>query len=113
MYEYRCTLLKVIDGDTVDVSIDLGFDHSFRARVRLYGIDTPELRTKDKEEKKRGKEAAEFVKGWFAAEGGTVILRSFYDRHGKFGRILGTFFNNSSSLNKELLTLGLAKPYDE
>ena len=54
MYEYSCTVDRVVDGDTIDVILDLGFDVSFKTRVRLYAIDTPETRTRDKDEKVRG-----------------------------------------------------------
>ena len=55
MYEYGCTVTRVVDGDTVDVILDLGFSILHKCRVRLYGIDTPESRTRDKDEKARGK----------------------------------------------------------
>ena len=55
MYEYGCTVERVVDGDTIDVILDLGFDVSFKTRVRLYAIDTPESRTRNKDEKVRGK----------------------------------------------------------
>ncbi len=57
MYEYACTVERVVDGDTIDVTLDLGFDILHKCRVRLYGIDTPESRTRDKDEKVRGKMA--------------------------------------------------------
>ncbi len=63
MYEYRCKVIRVVDGDTVDIDIDLGFGvWLHKERVRIYGIDTPESRTRDKEEKKFGLMAKEFVK---------------------------------------------------
>ena len=55
MYEYSCTVDRVVDGDTIDVILDLGFDILYRSRVRLYGIDTPESRTRNKDEKVRGR----------------------------------------------------------
>ena len=61
MYEYRCEVTRVVDGDTVDAIIDLGFDVSYKSRVRLYGIDTPESRTRDLDEKARGKLAGKFL----------------------------------------------------
>ena len=89
MYEYRCKVVKVIDGDTVDVDIDLGFGvWLHKERVRLYGIDTPESRTRDLEEKKYGLAAKEFLTKMLDDEGG-IILKTHKDAEGKFGRILG------------------------
>jgi micrococcal nuclease len=61
MYEYKCEVIRVVDGDTIDVIIDCGFSILHKIRVRLYGIDTPESRTRDKDEKVRGKMAAKFL----------------------------------------------------
>ena len=61
MYEYGCTVTRVVDGDTVDVILDLGFSILHKCRVRLYGIDTPESRTRNKDEKIRGKLASKFL----------------------------------------------------
>lgn len=89
MYEYRCKIVRVVDGDTVDVDIDLGFGIVYaNQRVRLYGIDTPESRTRDKEEKKFGKLASRFLKEKLGKE---CTLRTRLDATGKFGRILGEF----------------------
>lgn len=91
MYEYRVKILRVVDGDTVDVDIDLGFGvWMHKERVRLYGIDTPESRTRDKEEKKYGKAAKAFLQE--KLEAGTPLLRTFKDGVGKYGRILGEFW---------------------
>ena len=88
MYEYRCKLVKVIDGDTIDVDIDLGFGVWLKKeRVRLVGIDTPESRTRDLEEKKYGLAAKEFLIKWTGA--GELRLKTQKDKTGKFGRILG------------------------
>ena len=91
MYEYRCKVIRVIDGDTVDVDIDLGFGvWLHKERVRVYGIDTPESRTRDKEEKKYGLAAKKYVQDFLS--GSTVLLiTKKYDAKGKFGRILGDF----------------------
>ena len=62
MYEYKCTVDRVVDGDTIDVTLDLGFSVLYKTRVRLYGIDTPESRTRNKDEKARGKMSAMFLK---------------------------------------------------
>tara|TARA_Y100000817_G_scaffold298633_1_gene276012 strand:- start:2901 stop:3302 length:402 start_codon:yes stop_codon:yes gene_type:complete len=88
MYEYKCKLIKVVDGDTIDVDIDLGFGVWMRnQRIRMYGIDTPESRTSDKEEKKYGIAAKEFLIKW--TNSGDLTLKTFKDDRGKFGRILG------------------------
>ena len=89
MYEYRCKVVHIVDGDTVDVDIDLGFGVWMRKqRIRLYGIDTPESRTRDLEEKKYGLAAKEFLTGMLDDEAG-IILKTYKDKEGKFGRILG------------------------
>jgi len=91
MYEYRVKVIKVVDGDTVDVDIDLGFGVWLKKqRIRLYGIDTPESRTRDKEEKKYGKAASAFLKAHLKI--GVPVLRTKKDGKGKFGRILGEFW---------------------
>jgi micrococcal nuclease len=89
MYEYPVKIIKVVDGDTVDVDIDLGFGIWLRnERVRLYGIDTPESRTRDKVEKRYGLYAKDYLKSRL---GKTSTLRTQKDGKGKFGRILGEF----------------------
>ena len=91
MYEYKCRIDRVIDGDTVDVDIDLGFGVWLRKeRVRMYGIDTPESRTRDLEEKKYGLLAKEQIR-FFLPEGSMQTLVTVRDKAGKFGRILGKF----------------------
>jgi micrococcal nuclease len=91
MYEYRCKVSRVVDGDTVDVDIDLGFGvWLHKERVRVLGIDTPESRTRDKEEKKYGLAAKAFVKDFFKI-GDVILTTKKYDAKGKFGRILGDF----------------------
>ena len=91
MYEYRCKVTRVVDGDTVDVDIDLGFGVWMnKERVRLYGIDTPESRTRDLEEKKYGLLAKEQIKS-FMPVGSMQTLVTVKDKAGKFGRILGKF----------------------
>ena len=91
MYEYSCKIVRVVDGDTVDVDIDLGFGvWMHKQRIRMYGIDTPESRTRDLEEKKFGLMAKEIVKKW-VPEGSTQTLITRKDKSGKYGRILGSF----------------------
>ena len=91
MFEYNCTIIKVIDGDTVDVDIDLGFGVWLKKqRIRLYGIDTPESRTRDLEEKKYGLVAKAFVEAHLPL-GSTRTLTTVQVKTGKYGRILGKF----------------------
>lgn len=115
MYEYRCKLRKVVDGDTVDIDIDLGFGVWLQdERVRLYGIDTPESRTRDLEEKKYGLAAKEYVINFLDDEWLTLKTKE-YDSKGKFGRILGELWRTSSyadkSLNDYLVEKHHAVPY--
>jgi len=91
MHEYNCTIKRVVDGDTVDVDIDLGFGiWIHNERVRLYGIDTPESRTRDLEEKKAGLFAKDVVLHYLP-EGSKQVLRTHKDKVGKYGRVLGEF----------------------
>ena len=91
VYEYRCKIARVVDGDTVDVDIDLGFGvWLHKERVRLHGIDTPESRTRDLEEKKYGLLAKEQIKA-FMPIGSMQTLVTTKDKAGKYGRILGKF----------------------
>ena len=96
MYEYRCKVLRVVDGDTVDVDIDLGFGIILKdERVRIMGIDTPESRTRDKVEKQFGLAAKKRLKEMLDNKSGpilkTQINKKGEDMKGKFGRILGDF----------------------
>ena len=91
MYEYRVTNIRVVDGDTVDVDIDLGFGVWMKKqRIRIYGIDTPESRTKDKVEKVFGLAAKKRLEEILSMSD-DIVLRSIKDIRGKFGRILGDF----------------------
>jgi len=102
MYEYKCKMVKVIDGDTVDVDIDLGFGVWMRdQRIRLYGIDTPESRTSDDQEKIYGLAAKDFVVKWTNA--GDLSLKTFKDDRGKFGRILGEIWYGEKHNVNQLL----------
>ena len=95
MYEYRCKVVHIVDGDTVDVDIDLGFGVWMKKqRIRLYGIDTPESRTRDLEEKKYGLAAKAYLTGMLDDEAG-ITLKTHKDAEGKFGRILGELWRNT------------------
>ena len=111
MYEYSCTVERVVDGDTIDVVLDLGFDILYRSRVRLYGIDTPESRTRDLDEKARGKMASAFLKE--AIEGGDkiVIQTKLKDSRGKFGRVLGNIVVDEENINQSMIDANLAVAY--
>ena len=115
MYEYKVTrLLGVVDGDTIDVQIDLGFDVSFTSRVRLNGIDTPESRTADLNEKKYGLEAKDWLKHRLESAKKIVIRTEKPDSSEKYGRILGTLVIDDEpvSLNEQLIKSGYAWAYD-
>jgi len=100
-YIFKCTVMKIIDGDTVDVDIDLGFDCWLRSqRIRLVGIDTPECRTRDLQEKAFGFAAKEFVEN-FIPVGSTAIIKT--KEKGKYGRYLGDFKVGRKWLCKALL----------
>ena len=114
MYEYRVKKVhKVVDGDTIDVDIDLGFSVSFFSRVRLAGIDTPESRTTDAKEKALGLEVKEKIKKELAAAKDVVIKTEKPDSSEKYGRILGWIFldGNTVSLNQQLIDQGYAWTY--
>ena len=84
MYEYNCKVERVVDGDTVDVVLDLGFNILHKCRVRLYGIDTPESRTRNKDEKIRGKMAGAFLENKINAGDKIIIRTELKDSRGKF-----------------------------
>ena len=102
MFEYKCKLVRVVDGDTVDVDIDLGFGVWLRKqRIRLYGIDTPESRTSDPIEKVYGNAAKDFLVKWTGA--GELKIKTHKDAKGKFGRILGELWTFDTNINQTLV----------
>ncbi len=102
MYEYSCKVVKIIDGDTVDVDIDLGFGiWLHKERIRMYGIDTPESRTRDLEEKKYGLATKQFLTNMLDDEGG-IILKTQKDAEGKYGRILGELWRTTNYADKSI-----------
>lgn len=114
MYEYRVKkLINVIDGDTIDVDIDLGFDISLLRRVRMAGIDTPESRTTDKAEKVLGLEAKEYLKKMMKDAKKIVIKTELPDSSEKYGRILGWVYVDSAtkSINEKMIEDGYAWGY--
>lgn len=115
MYEYRVKkVLKIVDGDTIDVDIDLGFSVSFTQRVRLAGIDTPESRTTDLKEKALGLESKEYLKNLLDGAQDIVIQTEKPDSSEKYGRILGWLFINDDemSVNELMIAKGYAWEYD-
>ncbi len=114
MYEYRVKKVTgVVDGDTIDVDIDLGFSVSFSQRVRLAGIDTPESRTTDKAEKALGIEAKEYLKSKLKDAKEVVIKTEKPDSSEKYGRILGWLYvdGNTVSINDQMIEDGYAWGY--
>jgi micrococcal nuclease len=114
LYIYRVKkLIAVVDGDTIDVDIDLGFNVSYSQRVRLAGIDTPESRTKDKFEKSLGLESKEFLKNKLKDAEGIVIKTEKPDSSEKYGRILGWLYvdGDTVSVNDHMIEQGYAWPY--
>lgn len=111
MYEYKCEVTRVVDGDTIDCVLDLGFSILHKCRVRLYGIDTPESRTRDLDEKARGKLASKFLEDSIN-NGKQVILRSeLKDSKGKYGRVLGSVVVDDLDINQAMVTQNLAVKY--
>lgn len=115
LYHYKAEVISVYDGDTVTLMIDQGMKHFARVKVRMIGIDTPEIRTKDLEEKKRGYEAKDYLKS--RIEGKTIIVQTL--KKGKFGRWLGVMWDYTEdaddlgeSLNDEMIRMGHAKAYN-
>ncbi len=119
-YNFRVTeIVKVLDGDTIDVLIDLGFDLFKKERVRIAGVDTPEKRTRDLEEKALGIDATNWLKkkleDTIAGDGDELTIRTeLVGGTGKYGRLLGWLYINEDliSLNEQMITEGYAWPYD-
>ena len=113
MYEYKVKITRVIDGDTVDAEVDLGFDTFIKDRIRLMGLDTPESRTRNKKEKALGLAAKAYLKELLKENKGDVILRTSKEGKGKFGRILGTLliYDGMTSVNQMLIDEGHARDY--
>jgi micrococcal nuclease len=114
MYEYYVKKVEnVVDGDTIDVLIDLGFDILFASRVRLAGIDTPESRTRDLAEKKLGLESKEYIKKLLKDAKSIIIKTEKMNSTEKFGRILGWLYINGDtvSINDHMINDGYAWGY--
>ena len=118
-YNFRVTeIVKVLDGDTIDVIIDLGFDLYKKERVRIAGVDTPEKRTRDLEEKARGEDATNWLKekleGAISGEDDLVIRTELKGGVGKYGRLLGWLYigDETESINERMIQQGYAWEYD-
>ena len=111
-FSYRVNkVTKVVDGDTIDVIIDLGFDIMYKSRVRLFGIDTPESRTRDKVEKKYGLMSKKFLQDELKSASKLSIKTYKGEETGKFGRILGDVFVDGKSVNMKMVKEGHAVQY--
>ena len=114
-YIYRIREIhKVVDGDTIDADIDLGFDISLTKRIRLAGIDTPESRTADANEKKYGLQSKDWLKNRLEFAKDIIIKTELPDSTEKYGRIIGHLFINGeeTSLNNQMIAEGYAWDYD-
>ena len=108
-YLYEAELIRVIDGDTIDAWIDLGFDITVRRRIRLWGINAPETRTLDLEEKREGKIAKARLEEMLSINRGSFMVKSI--GVDKYGRCLGEIYIQEVNLNKQLLAEGLVEVY--
>tara|TARA_B100000085_G_C18472195_1_gene483582 strand:- start:187 stop:642 length:456 start_codon:yes stop_codon:yes gene_type:complete len=111
-FSYRINkVTKIVDGDTIDVLLDMGFDIKYQSRVRLFGIDTPESRTRNKEEKVRGLLSKAYLKDAIKKAKKLTIKTHKGSETGKFGRILGEVFADGINLNLKMCTEGYAVQY--
>jgi len=112
MYEYRIIrVVKVVDGDTLDLLLDLGFRITYQVRVRLLGLNTPEVRTRDAEEKRLGLLAQDFVQNWCDRHCEMRVQTTKTGSLDKYGRLLARIYSEYECLNDELLRLKYADPY--
>ena len=111
LYHYNAKVVRVVDGDTVDTSIDLGFDIRIGQRVRLYGINTPECRTRDKDEKKAGLAAKARLVEMLKENKNKCVIKTSLDKKGKYGRVLGVLYVNDVDLIEAVVNEGHAKQY--
>ena len=118
-YNFRVTeIAKVLDGDTIDVIIDLGFDLYKKERVRIAGVDTPEKRTRDLEEKALGQDATDWLTerldGAISGEDDLIIRTELKGGVGKYGRLLGWLYigDETVSINEKMIEEGFAWEYD-
>lgn len=114
---YGATVLKVVDGDTLDLMVDLGFSVHHKIRVRLYGLNTPESRTKDLKEKELGLKAKSFVEDWVTNHK-WVFVNTIPDKSDKYGRVLARIYSSdkvddpkTACLNIDMIQSGNAREY--
>lgn len=114
---YSAKVVKVVDGDTIDVLIDLGFKIHHKARVRLYGVNTPESRTKDLAEKQLGLKAKSFTEDWTSRHP-EIFIKTIAGKDDKYGRILAQIYSDTdiksaqtSCLNEDIVSAGYARAY--
>lgn len=114
---YGAKPLKTIDGDTIDLMVDLGFNIHFKMRVRLYGVNTPESRTKDLAEKELGLKAKKFTEDWLTGRD-WVFVNTIPDKNDKYGRILAKIYSSdkiddptTACLNLDIIQSGYAREY--
>jgi micrococcal nuclease len=114
MYEYSAEVLRIVDGDTVDVLIDCGFSTFRKERVRLHGINAPESRTRDKEEKVRGLAAKARLEELINLTSSKIVIKTELDKKGKYGRILGVLWDKDKrkNFNQMLVSEGHAVEYN-
>ncbi len=111
MFEYNAICTRVVDGDTIDARVDLGFNVWIECRVRLQGIDAPETRTKNLEEKQAGLKTKSFLQAVMHECGHKFVLKSH--GVGKYGRCIGTIYVHGEDINQRLLAEGYAERYDK
>lgn len=113
LFFYKAQVKKVLDGDTIDLLIDVGFNMHYSGRVRLYGVNTPESRTSNLEEKVAGLAAKEFVENWIEENNHVVFIKTIKDKNEKYGRLLAEIYNQDKTkcLNLEIVNAGLARSY--
>jgi len=114
---YGATVLGVVDGDTIDLMIDLGFNIHHKIRVRLFGVNTPESRTKDLKEKELGLKAKSFTQDWLTRHK-WVFLNTIPDKNDKYGRVLAKIYSSdniedpkTACLNTDIIQAGHAREY--
>ena len=113
MYTYKAKLIRIVDGDTIDAEIDLGFDTIVRKRIRLFGINTPETKTKDMNEKAKGLAAKQRLTELLNGE---FVVETILNKRGKYGRVLGVVYNQVEdktrlNINEALVDEGHAVKY--
>lgn len=111
MFEYNAICTRVVDGDTIDARVDLGFNVWIECRVRLEGIDAPETRTKNLEEKQAGLKTKAFLQAIMHECGHKFVLKSH--GVGKYGRCIGTIYVHGENINQRLLAEGYAERYEK